>query len=48
MSESDRPTFDIAVPSVDPEKKDGDKPQTKEAGKAGEKDTKEESDIVSA
>jgi hypothetical protein len=47
MSENDRPTFDIAVPSVDPEKKDGDKPQTKEAGKAGEKETKEESDIVS-
>nr|XP_019047227.1 26S proteasome regulatory subunit N1 [Kwoniella bestiolae CBS 10118]OCF26157.1 26S proteasome regulatory subunit N1 [Kwoniella bestiolae CBS 10118] len=48
MSEPDRPTFDIAVPSTDPEKKDQDKPQPNGNGdvKGKGKDDGKEDDVA--
>ncbi|WWC67906.1 uncharacterized protein I206_101824 [Kwoniella pini CBS 10737] len=45
MSDSDRPTFDIAVPSKDPEKKDEDKPKSNGDLKGKGKDESKEEDI---
>lgn len=48
MSDGDnRPEFEIAVPSVDPEKKDADKPKSSSEGEKP-KDSKDEPEIVGA